>query len=387
MNRRFLATAGISSNESRSIGSLLRFLQRSLNSEWTIAEAADHADAVLVDLGSASGRQNWELAKSSGRMCIAVSSSAVPDAPFQVKRPWHRDGEHSLTRALNLIDHRLQVVTTKQSAAVSPTPRPHAESVTSLLDSFLSSQSALHATVRTHSPEAHPALSAPKEVSPARASTQQGLPKGPSLLSAISTLKTEKRSGYLHVAGIAPIHVDAQAGRFTSSLSLPNLLRELRAHAGAPCDIHPLHAELLPGSKWLLLQQLEWLARITSPDPPDYDGGLIQLTRWPQFIQYPCEVAHLRMASVLLKQQLTISGLAELTEGSCAEAAQFVHACDLLGLTRHQAAPPPAAPFQGATSFPVTQPAQPPMPPREEPATGKASIFKRILSAIRSRTS
>ena len=288
-----LSLVSVGTDEERYIRSLFALLKTYLEPSWCIAtRLGDLPDAVLVDMDSREGQQVWENVDFGGTPRIALSRDQVLAAEWTLLKPIRPGGPHSLTEVLTAVARKLQLSTPASSAPTSAWI-PFAGMV--------------------------------------RRACQRPYP-----------------SDVVLATGSALV-VDPQGRVFYSSRTtdeLAALLRNRRRIDGKVVDVPDTRKLAVRLARWGIrprpLEELQWLTGLVAGagqplgawDPRE----LVRLSRWPNFALLPHRQFHLKMTAMLTADGALVGALADASEVTTGDAADFLNACAEIGILQARAA-------------------------------------------------
>lgn len=332
---------GMEAGEAAQLTALFADVNRRLGNRWKIAENADAANLVVIDIDTLYGHMSWLRAQSQGQSVAALTAGEDADADHLLRRPVS-------------FDALLALLSDKSAPrAVQPAPEPEPEIPAP-------------APVREPTPEpasaTAPVAATPPPAAPVPAPTLETAPLAPQTPQAPAASKSRKLLDYLTAA-------DAPSG--AAALSAPgvpalivhfarreylggNTIRPLLPHAQRsiePSEWKPLDDTRYDSLKTQLggvqpLSRLSWLAALGANEgqppaqlPPD---ARFKLGKWPQIErEFP---KHFRIATTMMKGFASADEIAASSGATLAEVNGFIAASLIAGHAEVEGIAEPAAP-------------------------------------------
>lgn len=288
------------------LSALFQKQARQLDAHWQTADQAS-AELLLIDPDSVYGHMDWLRAQSSGRPAIACTRNpeAFATTPH-LRKPIATDAFVAL---LNLTGASLDA----RTRVAAPAP-------------------AAPAVAAAASPQ--PPV-ASEEAPPAEA-------PDPQLLDLLGSDSPLHEKTCLIAPGLPQIFIDPRARQWHADSSL-KALAGWCSRTLAPTDLHAMSdAEFasatapLPGQPYARLVWFAHLVRGAGQLAPALDSdGRFKLARWPQSErEFP---KHFRIATVMLKEAVSIAEITAQSGASAADVADFINAYYALGFVEHDA--------------------------------------------------
>lgn len=307
-NRSSVYFTGMSPDENGLLVNLFHDANKRLGQRWTLAEDADSAQLVIIDLDTMYGHMSWLRAQSRGQSVAALTASDEADADYLLRRPVSLEAMLSVLSGV-----ALSAPATKAEPAAEAAPAPSAPAA----------QAAAPAPVAKPEPVAAAAAPAPVEAPVAATQARKLIGflapnDAPHAITAVSApgvpaliIHFAKRE-YLGGSAIKPL--------------LPHAQRLIEAG-----EFKPLDETRYDGLKAQLgvqpLSRLIWLAALGASEgklPEGLGSARFKLSKWPQIErEFP---KHFRIATTMMKGHASVEDIAAQSGASAAEVNDFIAA-------------------------------------------------------------
>ena len=313
MSRR-LALQGASADDAARIREMLRQAAGVLSTKWTLHDG-DDVDLLVIDIDSVYGHMDWLRAQTSGRAVAAFTQNPrFEDAEFIMRKPLDASGLAEVLNAVHLVAPVIphdepQSPPPPPAAAPAPAPRAAAAPV----------------------PRAAPA--------PAPAPEVIEVTPPPSVDRKLADWLADgalAQAMRLQMAGAPDLTLDPGNKTYYAEGAARTLApyshRVIALEDWKPVDYAELSA-LQASGKGQPYARLLWLHHALGSQgklSPELDpDAKYKLNRWPQIErEFP---KHFRIATVMMKQPVTLTEVAEQSGASLTDVIDFTNAYNATG--------------------------------------------------------
>lgn len=295
---------GMGSDEVAQLSALFGDVNRRLGNQWKLAENADAASLVVIDIDTLYGHMSWLRAQSQGQRVAALTSGEDADADHVLRRPVDFDalmGILSGTSAPRVAPH-VEEMPAEEPHMPAPEPEP--------------------------TPEPAPVAAAPSPVEPVPASA--GQPRR--LFDYLTAATAPQGAAALSAPGVPALIVHFSRREYLGGNTirplLPHAQRDIEASEWKPLDDSRYDALKAQLGGVQPLTRLVWLAALGT-NSGETPAGLgpetrFKLGKWPQIErEFP---KHFRIATTMMKGFANAADIAAASGASLAEVNGFIAA-------------------------------------------------------------
>lgn len=339
---------GMDSSDAEQLIALFHDINRRTGNRWVLANDADSASALVIDVDTLYGHMTWLRAHSSEQTVVALTAGTSAEADHVLHRPVTPDAMRRL-----LIELADGAGAAPAPAATTPSSVAAPERAPALQAPTPTPEAPRPAAAAPTPPPAKPAPAPPAAPTPPPAPAKPAARKLIDLLLAGDIAAGPQK---LELPGQSPLVLDLAQKVFLCGNSikayLPYTQVTLPEGAFKPVPANQFEAlrQSIGGTQ--PLGRLVWLAALGGSGgeiPGGAPDARYRLTKWPQIErEFP---RHFRIATTMMKGFQTPVDLAEQSGATLAEVNDFIAASLVSGYAETEQAVSPDAPVPAQKSL------------------------------------
>lgn len=353
---------GMEALDAEQLTALFQETNRRTGNRWSLAEAMDSADVLVIDVDTLYGHMTWLRSQNTEQTIVALTTGESAEADFVLHRPVTLD---AMRRLLHELPTRPgngseagPALPAQARAAITRPPPPMAAPVQPPRP-----VEPAPASAPEPAPVAPAGTTAAEPVEPAASpaapveSITEARPAAPRRLrDALPALSGRSGRWLLELPGLPPLALDLEQGSFLCGggikAFLPHTQAELDGHGFEPLGAAEFKSleQQIGGSQPLV--RLQWLAALGGNGgeaPGDTPDARYRLSKWPQIEREFSR--HFRIATSMMKGFQTPAELAEASGAQVADVNDFIAASLASGYAEAEASAgneeTPATPGRG----------------------------------------
>lgn len=308
---------GMASSNAEQLIRLFQIANKRAGNYWTLAESAENAQILVVDVDTVSGHMTSLRPLHKGQILVRLSTNACKENMHALQRPVTPTAIH---RVLQKIGDTLSNIAVSPEGQAIPTDHVEAPEIISPRQPEAGHQG--RETWNASSPSMwylHPVQD------------QSLHSRGVRLIDRLKSCDLDQGSYVLKLAGLPPLFFEPAKNRFICTGALKSYLPHTQALLG-PDSIQSIPAEefqaqLAEGCEQPL-ERLLWLAALGASMGRAPQGcnaeTRYRLTRWPQIERdFP---RHFRIAATMIKSAGNVSEIAARSGATPSEIHEFIAA-------------------------------------------------------------